>query len=195
MNEPYKALNSLELQELKDTLEKREQRQVFGKTLASIVRALLVIAAIAVLCATVLVPVFRVNGGSMNPTMEDGQVIISLRNSQFVEGDIIAFYYGNKVLLKRVIAKAGDWVDIDDNGVVSVNGEVLYEPYLSAQALGECNINLPYQVPDGRWFVMGDNRVTSLDSRSTLVGAVAEDQIIGKVVLCVWPISDFGAVQ
>ena len=128
----------------------------------------------------------------MDPTLVDGQFVVTLKGSDFETGDITAFYYNNKILIKRVIASAGDWVDIDREGNVSVNGVQLEEPYLQEKSLGECNIDLPYQVPDGRVFVMGDDREISLDSRTTAVGCISKEQVLGQVVFRVWPLSELG---
>ena len=127
--------------------------------------------------------------------MRDGDIVIAVNRSEFETGDVIAFYYNNNILVKRVIAYAGDWVDIDENGNVYVNGEKLDEPYISDKALGECNIDLPYQVPDGRCFVMGDHRATSIDSRNTAVGCVSSDMVVGKILFRVWPLSESGMVK
>ena len=130
----------------------------------------------------------------MTPTLEEGNIVISVRGGEYRQGDIISFYYNNKILVKRVIALPGDWVDIDDAGNVYVNEELLDEPYVDEKALGECDIELPYQVPEGRLFVCGDHRSTSVDSRSSTVGCVAEEQIAGKIVFRIWPLTDFGPV-
>ena len=131
----------------------------------------------------------------MSPTLQDGEVIFSVKTSDFEPGDVISFYYNNKILVKRVIARPGEWVDIDKDGNVFVNNVPLNEPYLADRAFGDCNIELPYQVPDGKFFVMGDHRSTSVDSRSTAVGCVAQEQIVGKILFRVWPLNCFGPVE
>jgi len=138
--------------------------------------------------------VLRIYGTSMTPTLSEGNIVLSLKGSSFKTGDVIALYYNNKILVKRVIANSGDWVDIDQEGNVFVNGQLLDEPYLTEKAFGECDIKLPYQVPESRVFVMGDHRSTSVDSRSTAIGCVSEEQIVGKIVFRVWPINELGGV-
>ena len=180
---------------LKKELKRERYRRRFRRLLRSTVNALIVVAAVAALVATLLLPVLQITGVSMDPTLVDGQFVVALKNSDFEPGDITAFYYNNKILIKRVIASAGDWVDIDRNGNVFVNGLELEEPYLQEKALGECNIDLPYQVPDGKVFVMGDDRAVSLDSRTTAVGPISKEQVLGLVVFRVWPLSEFGRVR
>lgn len=167
-------------------------RQRYRRTLRSTIAILIVVAALAVLVATLWMPVLRIYGSSMAPTLENGQIVVSVKSTRFESGDLIAFYHGNKLLIKRCIANSGDYVDIDEDGNVSVNGAPLKEPYLSEKAYGQTDIELPYQVPDQRRFVMGDNRSASIDSRSTVVGCITEDQIVGKVVFRVWPLDVFG---
>lgn len=167
----------------------------YSRTLRSTIAILVVVAAVAVLVATLWMPVLRIYGSSMAPTLNDGQIVISLKTTDFKTGDIAAFYYGNKLLIKRYIAGASDWVYIDEDGTVSVNSIELDEPYLAEKAFGQTNIDLPYQVPDKRYFLMGDNREASVDSRNTAVGCVSDGQIVGKVVFCIWPIDRFGPVR
>ena len=175
---------------------KRERYLVrYRNVLRSTVYALITVAAAAVLVATLWMPVLQIYGTSMAPTLEDGQIVISLKSGEFDRGDVVAFYYGNKLLIKRCIAGPGQWVDIAEDGSVTVDGVLLDEPYVSEKALGECNIKLPYQVPDERWFLMGDHRSVSVDSRNSQVGCIAQEQIVGKVVYCVWPFSSFGAIE
>ena len=137
----------------------------------------------------------QIYGGSMTPTLSDGNIVVSVKSGDFQSGDIIAFYYNNKILIKRVIAGPGDWVNIEEDGTVYVNNERLEEPYLTEKALGECDIEMPYQVPESRLFVMGDHRSVSVDSRSTAVGCVAEEQIVGRILFCVWPLKEFGRIE
>ena len=167
----------------------------YSRTLKSTIAILVVVAAAAILVATLWMPVLQIYGTSMTPTLEDGQIVVSVKSSNFKTGDIVAFYHGNKLLIKRFIAGPADWVDIDADGNVSVNGTVLDEPYITEKAYGETNITLPYQVPDNRYFLMGDNRDVSVDSRNTAVGCVSDEQIVGKVIFRIWPLSQFGPVQ
>lgn len=178
--------------ELKRVLYLKRFSRIFRSTVA----ILITVAAVAVLVATLFLPVLRIFGTSMTPTLTEDDIVVSIKGVDLKQGDILSFYYNNRILVKRVIAFPGDWVDIDDAGNLYVNGELLDEPYLSenSKARGECDINLPYQVPDGRIFVCGDHRATSVDSRSSTVGCVAEEQIVGKIVYRVWPIKRFGSV-
>ncbi|MBR5816265.1 MAG: signal peptidase I [Anaerotignum sp.] len=163
--------------------------------LKSTVATLIVVAAVAVLMATLWMPVLQIYGNSMTPTLKEGQIVVSLKGSDMEQGDLVAFYVGNKLLVKRVIAESGEWVDITEEGVVFVNGKELNESYLQEKAFGECDIELPYQVPESRYFLMGDHRASSVDSRSSVIGCIDKEQIVGKIVFCVWPPEDFGVYK
>ena len=182
------------LSQLQAELKREKYKRRYGVVLRSTVYALVVVAAVAVLVATLWLPVLQIYGASMAPTLSDGDILFSVKTADFEPGDIVAFYYNNKILVKRVIARAGDWVDMAEDGVVYVNERELQESYLTEKAFGETNIELPYQVPDGRFFVMGDHRSTSVDSRNTAVGCVAQEQIVGKIIFRVWPFERLGAV-
>ena len=192
--ESKKKMDLPTAEQLEQELKRLKYRHSFAFTLRSTVASLIVVAAIAVMISTMIMPVLRVTGTSMTPTLQNDQVIICNKLAECQKGDVVAFYYNNKVLIKRVIGVAGDVIDISGDGVVSVNGEPLDEPYVSELALGECDIELPYQVPDNRIFVMGDHRSVSIDSRSTSVGCVAIENVIGKVLLRVYPIDSFGKI-
>lgn len=181
-----------ELSQLKNELSRENYKHRYSTVLRSTVFTLVVVAALAVLVATLWLPVLQIYGSSMAPTLQDNDIIFCIKTSDFSSGDIISFYYNNKVLVKRVIGGPGDIIEIAPDGAVSVNGELLSEPYVSELDIGECDIDFPFQVPDGRLFVMGDHRATSVDSRSTTVGCVAQEQIVGKIVLRVWPLNRAG---
>lgn len=182
-------------EQIEGELVRLRYKSRYSRTLRSTIAILIVVAALAVLVATLWMPVLRIYGSSMSPTLVDGQIVISVKNARFEPGDVAAFYHGNKLLIKRYIAGPGDWVDLDADGSISVNGSPLEEPYLTEKAYGETNIQLPYQVPDERYFLMGDNRSVSVDSRNTTVGCISRDQIVGKVIFRIWPLSEFGPVR
>ena len=183
------------MDEVEREIKRTKYKSEYSRTIRSTIFILVTVAAIAVLIATLLMPVFRIYGTSMNPTLNEGEIVVSLKNIKIETGDVIAFYYNNKILTKRVIAGPGSWVDIDDDGTVYVDNKKLDEPYLIGKALGDCNIELPYQVPDERYFVMGDHRSTSVDSRNSSVGCIAEEFIVGKILFTVWPISEIREIQ
>lgn len=195
MSESEKKLDLPDLSLLEAELEREQYKNSFGQVLKSTVFSLLVVAAVSVLIAVLLLPVLQISGTSMTESLQDEDIVVALNSKKYKTGDIIAFYYNNNILVKRVIAAAGDWVNIDTDGNVYVNDELLDEPYISEKALGDCNIALPYQVPDGRCFVMGDHRATSIDSRNTAVGCVSNDMVIGKILVRVWPPSGLGIVR
>lgn len=189
-NEQRKDLPSTE--QLRDELRRVRYRSSYSRVMRSTIYTLITVAAVAILVATLWLPVLQVYGTSMEPTLTEGDIVLSLKGSKFSPGDVVAFYYNNKILVKRVIGSAGDWIDIDPDGTVYVNHQELQEPYLEDKAFGTCDLTLPYQVPEGRIFVMGDNRSVSLDSRSTAVGCVSEEQIVGRLTYTVWPFRNFG---
>lgn len=183
------------IDQIERELHRERYRRRYGTTMRSTIYVLITVAAIAVLVATLWMPVLQIYGTSMKPTLEEGNIVVSVKSPNINRGDIIGFYYNNKLLVKRVIAMPGDTIDIDEDGNVTVNGSMLDEPYVDEKALGDCDIDLPYEVPDERYFVMGDNRSNSLDSRNSAIGCVFKDQIAGKLVFLVWPIKSFGGIN
>lgn len=183
------------VEQLEAELKRVKYRSRYRAVLRSTLYMLIVVAAVAVLVATIWMPVLQIYGGSMTPTLNEGDIVVSIKGSDFEPGDLVAFYLGNKILVKRCIAGPGQWVDIDEDGNVSVDGKLLEEPYLTEKSLGGSNIELPYQVPDNRYFCMGDHRSTSVDSRHKEVGCVSEEQIVGKIVFRVFPFGGFGRLK
>lgn len=188
-------LRSLSSDIIEKELQKEKNKNMFGRILKSTVGALVVVAASVVLVAVLLLPVLQISGNSMTDTLHDGDIVVALNGGRFKRGDVIAFYYGNDILIKRVIAMPGQWVDIDLDGNVYVDGELLVEPYVQDRALGECSIELPYQVPEGKLFVLGDHRSVSIDSRHKEIGCIDNSKVVGRMAFCVWPLSNMGAVN
>lgn len=195
MEKNKKIISRPTIEALEQEIKRVHYKEKYKKTLRSTIFTLITVAAVAVLVATLFLPILQIYGNSMTPTLEDGDLILSVKESHFQKGDVIAFYYNNKILVKRVIATSGEWVDMDDEGNVFVNGELLEESYVKDKAFGECNIPLPYQVPEDKIFVMGDHRSVSVDSRHTSVGCVAEEQIVGELEFRIWPLSAIGAIE
>ena len=181
--------------ELETELRRVKYQKRYNTVLKSTVYTLITVAAIAVLVATLWLPVLQIDGSSMTPTLQDGEIVFSVKTNKMEQGDIIAFYYNNKILIKRVIANPGDWVNMEKDGTVYVNDKELAETYLTEKSYGDADIEFPYQVPDGKIFVMGDHRATSADSRHTAVGCVSPEQIVGKIIFRVWPLENLGFIK
>ena len=181
--------------ELNKEQQRLRTRKTYQRAFFKTVGVLCVVAAISVLLTTLWMPVLQIYGSSMSPTLEPGDLVLSVKNEKLETGDVVAFYHGNKLLIKRVIATSGQWVDIDNGGVVAVDGQVLDEPYIKELSLGNCDIEFPHQVKEAHYFIMGDNRDTSLDSRASVIGDVSEEQIEGKVVFRIWPLNKFGSIR
>lgn len=183
------------IQEVKEEQDRLTHRVRYQQTLRGTIAVLIVVAAVSVLVATLWLPVLQIYGSSMSPTLQDGQIVLSVRRSHLETGEIVAFWQGNKLLVKRVIAGPGQWIDIDADGTVTVDGQTLEEDYLMEKALGACEIELPHQVAESHWFLMGDNRDVSVDSRSSAVGDVSEDQLEGQIVFRIWPLNQIGKID
>lgn len=182
-------------EEVKEELSRLKERERYLKKVQKTLSILVVVAAISVLVATLWMPVLKIYGSSMDPTLENGQIVVSIKTKKLKSGDVVAFWQGNKLLVKRVIASPGQKVDIDVNGKVFVDGKAISESYLDSESLGNTDIDFPHQVEESRWFCMGDNRESSIDSRSAVIGDVSKEQIEGKVLFSVWPLNKIGIVK
>ncbi len=186
--------NPTQVEALEAELKRVKRGERFRTLLRSTIYTLIVVAACAVLVAVIFLPVLRIYGTSMTPTLNEGEIVVSVKGTNVKQGDIVGVYFGSKLLIKRCIATPQQWVTIDEDGNVFVDGELLDEPYITEKAFGETNIELPYQVPDNAIFVMGDHRATSVDSRNSSVGCIDYDNVVGKIVFRVWPLNQFGVV-
>ena len=174
-----------------ETERKRYRWQkAYFKALRGTISVLTYMAAVAALIATLILPVLQIEGTSMEPTLVNGDIVLLTKTTAFGRGDICGFAWNNKILIKRVIGIPGDWIEIDTDGTVYLNGAKLDEPYAEQIAFGECDLEFPYQVPQEQYFVLGDMRESSIDSRNTLVGCVENEQIIGKIFLRIWPLEN-----
>ena len=189
-SDKFPSLEALQAEKRRIKYQRR-----YHRVLRSTIFTLVVVAAVAVLVATIWMPVLQIYGNSMAPTLSDGDIVISIKGSDYQAGDLVSFYIGNKLLVKRYVAGPGQWVDIDDEGNVYVDGNLLQEPYVSEKAYGDVDITFPYQVPENRIFVLGDHRITSVDSRNTSIGCIADEQIVGKIVFRVWPLPGVGTFE
>lgn len=190
-----KSQSTPSIEVLEAELGRERHKHNYLRALRSTVFSLIIVAAAAVLVAMLVLPVLQITGASMTETLQDRDVVVALRGSDVKTGDVVAFYYNNNILVKRVIANEGQWVNITEDGTVYVDNVQLDEPYISEKAKGDCNIQLPYQVPEGKVFVMGDHRSTSVDSRSTALGCVSKDMLLGHILFRVWPLNALGPIR
>ncbi|MBR3680197.1 MAG: signal peptidase I [Oscillospiraceae bacterium] len=174
------------VEQVENELKKIRYKDLFRKTLSSTVATLIVVAAIAVLISTLFLPVIQVSGNSMEPSLKDGDILVLVKTDKCDYGDLCCVSWQNKLLLKRVIGLPGDSITIDSDGNVYVNDELLDEPYITEKSQGNCEIEFPFTVPDNRIFILGDARESSVDSRSSAIGCIEQEQIIGTVLWNVW---------
>ena len=191
MNNKKEKTVAPELELLEKELKRERYKRRFRRRLKSTFNEIIVVAAVAALIATLFLPVLQIAGTSMEPSLKDGNIVVLAKTDKLKTGDLCAFYYSNKILIKRIIGVPGDYIWISKDGTVYLNDQELEEPYVSEKALGECDIDFPYQIPENYYFMMGDHRKTSIDSRSSVIGCIAEDQILGKILCKFWPLSEF----
>ncbi len=195
MGRKAKNVEIPDLKVIEAELQRVKYKDRYRSALKGTIYTLVVVAAVAILVATLWLPFLRIYGTSMAPTLQDGEIICCIKTSDFETGDIVAFYYNNKLLVKRVIGQSGDWINMDEDGNVYVNDVLLSEPYLADRALGDGDVEFPYQVPDGRLFVLGDHRSTSVDSRHSSVGCISQEQVVGKIFVRIWPLDRITVFQ
>ena len=170
--------------------QKRYRRKkAYNKALRGTVYVLTIVAAISVLIATLILPVLQIEGTSMEPNLSNGDIVLLTKTTRFDRGELCGFTWNNKLLIKRVIGLPGDLIEIDTDGTIYVNGDELEEPYVKKKALGECDLEFPFSVPPEQYFVVGDMRESSIDSRNSLIGCITKDQIVGEVFFRIWPLS------
>lgn len=191
---PNKHVSVPSLAEIQRERKRIRRKIYYRQSLRSTVSVLVVVAAVAVLITTLFLPILQISGDSMYPTLAHNEIVVLLKTREFQQGDLIGFYYQGKILLKRVIALPEDEVVIDSEGNVYVNAQLLEEPYVTGKNLGDCDLEFPYKVPGTGYFVLGDRRSNSVDSRNSMVGTISQDDIIGKVFLRVWPFSRLGLI-
>lgn len=194
-NETKLTYKDITIDEIKQELKKEKFKSRYVKVLMSTVYTLIIVASVAALIATLIMPVLQISGTSMEPTLKEGEIVLALKTKKIKAGDVIAFYYGNKILVKRVIATSGQWVKITDEGDVYVDGKLVDEPYVKEKKLGQGDVKFPTQVSEGSYFILGDDRDTSIDSRMEVIGCINEEDIIGKVLIKAWPIKQIGVVK
>lgn len=183
------------INQIEAELRRENNRKEYHKVLRTMVFVLMVVTAAAVIVAVLVFPVLEIKSDTMSPTLRHDDLVVTIKKAEYGRGDVVAFYYNNTLLVKRIIAVGGDEIDIDDKGTVTVNGRTVQEPYVSRKTLGECDVTFPYKVPRDEFFVLGDNRTLSVDSRNTALGAVTQDLIVGKLLLRVWPFTAIGIVK
>lgn len=183
------------IKEIEQELKRETYKSKYKKVFMSTIYTLVIVASISALIATLVMPVLQISGSSMNPTIHEGDIVLTIKTKTIKSKDIIAFYYGNKILVKRVIAEPGSWVNITEDGNIYINEELLDEPYIEIKSLGNIDIEFPYQVPEDSYFVLGDEREKSIDSRNSIIGSISKKEIIGKVIFRVWPIKQIGILN
>ena len=190
-----KDFSNLSIEDIENELKRETYKTKYNKILRSTIYTLIIVVAVATIIVSLVMPVVEISSSSMTPILNEGDIVMSIKTKNLKQGDIIAFYHGNKILIKRVIASSSDWVYIDEEGTVSVNGTVLEEKYVQNKMLGDISVELPLQVQDGKWFVLSDKRDTIIDSRNNDVGCKSNDDIIGKIIFRVWPLKKIGSVN